>query len=117
MVIGPTNAMSVIAWRETRLYIGDVAATSAASTPARRLTKRETHQVDARRCPSTPIRQNGTRTAHSARVEPSAIVAAASARARRCPTRCIARLMIQNDSTGFDQKCVGVDAASPATTG
>ena len=44
MVIGPTNAMSVIAWRDTRLYIGEVAATIAANRPARRLTKRETQR-------------------------------------------------------------------------
>ena len=53
--------------------------------------------------PSTPIRQKGTRTAHSA-FEPSAIAPAASCPCPRMPTRCIARLMIQNDSTGFDQK-------------
>ena len=41
MVIGPTKAMSVIAWRATRLNIGQVPSTTAASRPARRLTKRE----------------------------------------------------------------------------
>ena len=40
MAIGPTNAMSVIACRATRLYIGAVAQTIAARTPARRETKR-----------------------------------------------------------------------------
>ena len=44
IVIGPTNAMSVIAWRDTSAYSGDVAVTTAASTPARRLTKRDTHR-------------------------------------------------------------------------
>ncbi len=38
--MGPTKAMSVMAWRATRLYMGAVATTTAASTPARRLTKR-----------------------------------------------------------------------------
>jgi hypothetical protein len=40
MAIGPTNGMSVIAWRATRLNMGQVPTTTAASTPARRLTKR-----------------------------------------------------------------------------
>ena len=40
--MGPMKAMSVIAWRATRLNIGKVASATADSTPARRLTKRET---------------------------------------------------------------------------
>jgi hypothetical protein len=41
MAMGPTNAMSVIACRATRANIGQVAVTSAARNPARRLTKRD----------------------------------------------------------------------------
>jgi hypothetical protein len=41
MAIGPTKAMSVMACLATRLNMGQVATTTAASTPARRLTKRE----------------------------------------------------------------------------
>ena len=50
--------------------------------------------------PRTPSRQNGSRIAHSGR-DDSAITPGA---AWRRPKSCIERLMIQNDSTGFDQK-------------
>ena len=47
MVMGPTKAMSVIAWRATRKNIGLVAITSAARKPARRETKRATTMYTA----------------------------------------------------------------------
>ena len=42
MVMGPTKAMSVMAWRAIRQNIGQVAMTSADRKPARRETKRAT---------------------------------------------------------------------------
>ena len=45
MVMGPTKAMSVIAWRATRLYIGEVAGDDRrqhAGAPAHEA--RETHR-------------------------------------------------------------------------
>jgi len=91
--------MSVMAWRATRKYSGEVARISALSTPARRPAKRDTHRYNPQ-IPSTPIRQKGSRSAHSARV-PRAIAPGA---ALATPNRRKNRLMIQNDSTGFDQK-------------
>ena len=52
-----------------------------------------------------PIRQNGTRTAHSARW-PSAISPGVPP-GSPTPARRMPRLMIQNDSTGFDQNTSG----------
>ena len=42
MVMGPTNAMSVMAWRAMSENMGHVAMTSAERKPARRETKRAT---------------------------------------------------------------------------
>ena len=88
------KAISVMAWRATRLNRGKVASASTDSTPARRLTKRATGRYTPSRA-SSAMRQKGKRKAHSGRVE-SANVPAES------PPPPMPNTFM--DSTGLDQK-------------
>ena len=99
--MGPMKAMSVMAWRATRLKSGKVARASTDKMPARRLTKRATGRYTPRSA-SSAIRQKGRRKAHSGRDE-SANVPADSP-LPPMPNTFMDRLISQNVSTGLDQK-------------
>ena len=85
----------------TRRRAGEVAVTSAAEQPGPPADEARDAQVDARRCPARRAgrraRASPTRRGSTAPSSPDAAAASPNA-------RCIDRLMIQNDSTGFDQK-------------
>ena len=90
--MGPTKAMSVMAWRATSAYIGKLAVATAASRPARRPPSRLVSRYTAQ-TPRAPSRQNGVRSAHSAAV-PSAIWPG-GASAWPMPATCMPRLISQ----------------------
>ena len=105
IVIGPTNAMSVIAWRDTSAYSGDVAVTTAAMharAPADEARHAQVDGVDAQHAEQAERQAHRPLGARRQRQRPRT-------RAWPSPNSCSDRLMIQNDSTGFDQKCVGID--------